>query len=80
MADTMGLQMTGFRGEKSSKSQRVTKWNSKRDDKDALATREQGEKGRREKQGEEGLEESGEVHRENMMVPCVMVWWTAPTD
>lgn len=34
--------MTGFRGEKSTKSRRVTEWNSKRDDRDALTTREQG--------------------------------------
>lgn len=38
--------MTGFREEKSSMSWRVTEWNSKWDDRDALTTREQAEKAR----------------------------------
>lgn len=46
MSDTLGQQMAGFRGEKSTRSQRVSEWNSKQDDRDALATRGQGEEER----------------------------------
>lgn len=65
MADTMGVQMTGFREEKSTMSWRVTEWNSKWDDRDALTTREQAEK-EREKggRGKEGRNTMANAHTE----------------
>lgn len=74
MADTMEAKMTGLRGGKSTKRRWVTQGNSKRDDRDALPTSEQGEEER--EGGEGGLRGGrGEVHthRENTMLPCVRV-------